>query len=62
MNTSELTRTALSVSEAALVANVSERNIRRGVDKGEVPSFRIGDRILIPSDFIEIMMKQQLRD
>lgn len=37
-----------SVREVAQALGVSEKQIRRGIKAGRIPSYRLGDRILIP--------------
>jgi excisionase family DNA binding protein len=40
-----------SIAETAKLSNTAEITIRRGVEKGTIPSKRIGTRILIPASF-----------
>lgn len=46
-------RVALSVDEAAARLGVSEWTVRQAIKRGEIPSRRIGHRVLIPADAID---------
>ena len=46
-----------SVPEAAKLMSISESALRRLVKSGEVPSVRLGGKILIPASFLEVRSK-----
>lgn len=46
-------RVALSVDEAAARLGVSEWTVRQAIKRGEIPSRRIGHRVLIPAEAID---------
>lgn len=39
----------LTVEQTALVLGISRSSAYRGVNRGEIPSFRIGGRIIVPT-------------
>ena len=46
-----------SVTEAAKLMSISESALRRLIKAGEVPSVRLGGKILIPASFLEVRSK-----
>ncbi len=44
------TRAALSISKAAEFVGVDPRTLTRSLDEGSIPSIRIGNRRLIPTE------------
>lgn len=50
---------ALSVAEAAGALKVGENTLRREIAAGLIPSFRIGDRVLIPLDRLRQLINTQ---
>lgn len=46
-----------TVSETARLLGLSRNSTYQGVLKGEIPSFRVGKRILIPRRAIEAMLE-----
>lgn len=47
----------LTVDEAAKLLGVSRPTAYQGVERGEIPSIRVGKRILIPRAALEKMME-----
>lgn len=43
----------LTVKEVATILNFSTRTIRRHIQSGDIPSFKIGRTHRIPADFIQ---------
>ena len=52
-------RIALTVAEAAERLGVHERTMYRWVKSGEVPSRRVGGRVLVPVIALERMFEEQ---
>ncbi len=48
----------LTVHEAALVLGVSSHTVYEAVARKELPSIRLGRRILVPKDALEQMLAQ----
>lgn len=46
-------RVALSVDEAAARLGVSEWSVRQAIKRGDIPSRRIGHRVLVPTEAID---------
>ena len=49
----------LSLRDAADLAGVSERTMRRLAIAGKVPAFRIGGQYRVLTDFIETLLEEQ---
>ncbi len=41
-------RLTVSVAEASKLLAISERSVRRAIESGELPSKRVGNRVLLP--------------
>ena len=52
-------RQVISVSEAAKLLGISRNLAYAGIARGEIPSFKIGKRILIPRIALEKMLGGQ---
>ena len=50
-------RLVLTVEEAAKILNLSRASAYQGVAHGEIPSIRVGRRILVPRQALERMLK-----
>ena len=51
-------KTVLSVQEAAEVLRLSRNSCYEAIRRGEIPSLRIGKRILIPRVALEKMLQE----
>lgn len=49
----------ITVREAAEVLGISRNHAFRCVQRGEIPSFRIGRRLLIPTAFLDALLEAQ---
>lgn len=53
----EIERATLSVMEAAMIMGVSKNVAYEAVRQGEIPSIRLGGRILVPRTALERLLK-----
>jgi len=51
-------RLAVSVAEAAKLLGLSERHTRTMISRGEIPSKRIGRRVVIPVDALRDILRR----
>jgi excisionase family DNA binding protein len=51
---------ALSLNEAATYVGVSFNSMKRAVARGEIPSVRIGSRVLVPKRALENHIERAL--
>lgn len=51
-------RDAYSVSEVARRLGVSPLTVRRQIAAGKLPSVRIGDRVLVPADYLDRLREE----
>ena len=51
-------RATLTVEETAVMLGISRNTAFRAVQKGEIPSVRIGRRILIPRDVMLLLLAE----
>jgi len=56
---SNIERLSFSVQEAAQAIGVSSRTIHEFVKSGSIPSFRMGQRVLIPADALRQFIAQR---
>lgn len=52
-------RVALSVDEAAARLGVSEWTVRQAIKRGDIPSRRIGHRVLVPVEAIDNFFREE---
>lgn len=52
-------RVALSVDEVATRLGVSEWTVRQAIKRGDIPSRRIGQRVLVPVEAIDNFFKDE---
>jgi len=57
-----LTKLALSVEEAAKLIGLGRNSFYEAVRRGDIPSVRVGGRILIPKKTLEAMFGVQRSD
>jgi excisionase family DNA binding protein len=58
----EQERIVITVKEAAEIAGVSGMTIRRAINRGQIPFYRISDQIRIPKDkFIHLLRDAEAR-
>lgn len=50
----------LSRKEAASALGVSVSSIVRGTQKGQIPTVKIGERVLIPAQFVDQLVEKAL--
>jgi len=58
MNTQNIHRLALSVEETRLLLGLSRGLMYDSIRKGEIPSIRVGRRILVPRVALERFLEQ----
>jgi len=46
-------RVAESIDDTATALGINAKSVRAGIEKGEIPSLRIGRRILVPRWWID---------
>lgn len=49
-------RDAYSVAEVARRLGVAELTVRRQISAGKLPSIRLGDRVLVPADYLDRLL------
>jgi len=59
---SRATAATLSVDEVATILGISRNHAFRSVQRGEIPSFRLGRRLLIPASFLDSLLAGQSDD
>jgi excisionase family DNA binding protein len=49
------TRTYLSTKEFAVRNGLSDRHVRESISEGSLPAVRLGRRVLVPSDALDLL-------
>ena len=57
--TEETTRPLLTVSEVAEVCRVSDRTVRRWIERGELPAHRLGRQLRISEKDLKIFLRER---
>ncbi len=57
----EVKRLAYSVEETAKILGLGRTATYQGIEKGEIPSIRIGKRILVPRAALERLLENNLK-
>ena len=58
---SEAQKKVLSVTEAAAVLQIGRNLCYRGIRRGEIPSIRVGTRLLVPVAALDRLLQQEWR-
>jgi len=57
----EVNRLTYSVEETAKILGLGRTATYQGIERGEIPSIRIGKRILVPGVALEQLLENNLR-
>jgi len=57
----EVSRLTCSVKEVAKILGLGRTATYQGIEKGEIPSIRIGKRILVPRAALEQLLENNLK-
>jgi excisionase family DNA binding protein len=51
----------ITISEATIALHISRPTINRRIKAGEIPSIKLGNRVLIPLLFIECLQEKAMK-